>query len=205
MGFGLICAGYSTLIFLRLIPVELVGFVVVLMGLNKLKGFNKYFAYTKNCVYGILVFSLADAIYWILKYFGIINLTVAEDVFTYLHRLVFLPFYILLFMALRTISRELEYIKGMKRSTLALSTTIVYYLVFALSRLNINAIREYLFAAEAVLYLVLFLVAESAVYVCYRAITTDEAEKQEEERLAQFEQRFGKKKDEKKASKSKKK
>ena len=145
------------------------------------------------CVYGILAFSLTDAIYWILKYFDIINSVIAEDVFTYLHRLVFLPFYILLFMALNTISKELEYTKGIKRSTLALSTTIVYYLVFALSRLNINSVREYLFIAEAILYLLLFFVAESAIYVCYRAITTDEAEKQEEERLAQFEQRFGKK------------
>lgn len=193
MGFGLICAGYSTLIFMRLVPVEFVGFVFVLLGLNKLKCFNRYFSQAKVCVYGILAFSLTDAIYWILKYFDIINSVIAEDVFTYLHRLVFLPFYILLFMALNTISKELEYTKGIKRSTLALSTTIVYYLVFALSRLNINSVREYLFIAEAILYLLLFFVAESAIYVCYRAITTDEAEKQEEERLAQFEQRFGKK------------
>ena len=193
MGFGLICAGYSTLIFLRLVPVELIGFIFVLKGLKKLCSFNKYFNYAKCSVYGILAFSLSDVVYWILTNLNIINSTMADSVFTYLHRLVFLPFYILLFMALRTISKELEYVKGVKRATFAMSTTIVYYLVFALSRLNINSVQQYFFAAEALLYLVLFLATESAILTCFRAITTDEAEKQEEEKLLQFEKRFGKK------------
>ena len=40
--------------------------------------------------------------------------------------------------------------------------------------------------------LMLIIVTESAVYTCFRAITTDEAEQKEEEELAKFEARFGK-------------
>ena len=195
MGFGLICAGYSTLLFMRLIPVEFIGFLFVLKGLIRLSYLNKYFGYAKKSVYPILVFSFADIVYWITSYF--LKLTdshILESIFTYAHRIVFIPFYIFLFLAIRKISEELGYTKGIKRATLALSVTAVYYIVFAASSLNITGIAHYLTAADIVMYLVLFLAAESAVYLCYRAITTDEAEQKEEEELRKFEERFGRKK-----------
>ena len=193
MGFGLICAGYSTLIFLRLIPVEIIGFFFVLKGLKMLRSFNSYFRYASYSIYPILAFSLADGIYCILNHAGIADSPLTADIFTYLHRLLLLPFYFMLFMALRRISAELGFEKGVKRSTLAFSTAVVYYLVFAVSRLNITAIQHYIVAAEIIVYLLLFFLTESALLVCYRAITTDEAEKKEEEKLQQFEKRFGKK------------
>ncbi len=198
MGFGLICAGYSTLLFLRLVPVEFFGFIFVLKGLGKLCSFNKFFALAKKSVYPILAYSLADCVYWILNRLNIVSSVLADNIFTYLHSLVLLPFYFLLFMALRDISNEVGYPKGMKRASLAISSAIVYYLVFALSRIGIAGIDQYFIVAEYIFYIILFLVTESAVYTCYRAITTDEAEKREEEELKKFEERFGRKSKDKK-------
>lgn len=197
MGFGLIWAGYSTLIFLRLVPVELFGFLFVLKGLHKLRNYNKFFAYAKLSVYPILLFSLADAVYWILNRLEIVTYSYADNIFTFLHSLVLLPFYFLLFAALREISNEVGYPKGMKRATLATSTAIVYYLVLAVSKMRIPELDQYFIAAEYIFYIVLFVITELAVYACYRAITTDEAEKKEEEELRKFEERFGRKKDNK--------
>lgn len=194
MGFGLICAGYSTLIFLRLVPVEIIGFYFVLKGLRMLKSYNIYFGYALKCIYPILLFSLVDVIYFILRLTTGLDSGLAADIFTYLHRLVLLPFYITLFPALRKISLDVGYVKGVKRATLAMSTTIVYYLVFAFSKLDLGDISQYLYAAEIIMFLFLFFITESAVYTCFRAITTDEAEKKEEEQLQKFEERFGKKK-----------
>ncbi len=192
MGFGLICAGYSTLIFMRLVPVEIIGFFFVLKGLGKLRTFNKFFNYTRMSVYPVLAFSLADLIYWVLNNFGIYSSVYAGNILMYIHRLVLLPFYFLLFASLRDISNEVGFPKGMKRSVLGMSTALVYYLVFALSRLKLPVVDRYFVFAEYILYIVLFLVTVSAVYACYRAITTDEAEQREEEELRKFEARFGK-------------
>lgn len=192
MGFGLICAGYSTLIFLRLVPVEIIGFFFILKGLKKLAPFNRYFQYAKTSVYPILLFSLADVVFWILNFYKIATGDFVVDIFTYMHRLVLLPFYITLFYALRTISDSLGFTKGVKRATLGLSSVLVYYLVFVMAKLDIATISQYMKAAETVLYLVLFFVTELSLGCCFRAITTDEAEQKEEEKLKKFEQTFGK-------------
>lgn len=192
MGFGLICAGYSTMLFLRLVPVELFGFFFVKKGLAKLRGYNRFFSYAEKSVWLILAFSFADLIWWVLNFFGIINIPEIYDIFTYIHRIVLMPFHFFLFAALRDISNEVGYPKGMKRAALAMSTAIVYYLVFALSRLTIGGFERYFVIAEYIFCLLLIIITESAVYTCYRAITTDEAEKREEEELAKFESRFGK-------------
>ena len=191
MGFGLIWAGYSTLIFMRLVPVELLGFIFVLKGLGKLRNFNRFFSYTEKSVIPILVFSLFDFVYWILNYFGIYSIQGIDGILTYVHRIVYLPFYFLLFAALRGISNEVGFPKGMKRAALGMSCAFVYYLVFVLSRLNLSGFEQYFVVSEYFIYLILFIVTESAVYCCFKAITTDEAEQREEEELAKFEARFG--------------
>ncbi len=194
MGFGLICAGYATLLYFRLIPAELIGFFFVLKGLKKLSGYNKYFSIAHKCTFFILAFSFSDAVFWIVKHFGATEYAFCESIFTYCHRIVFLPFYISLFLALREISQELGFNKGVKRSAFALSVTVVYYITFAASKVNIPTFRSYFQVAEMFLYIILFFATECAVYACYKAITTDEAENKEEERLKKFNSRFGHKK-----------
>lgn len=194
MGFGLICAGYATLLYFRLIPAELIGFFFVLKGLKKLSGYNKYFNIAHKCTFFILAFSLVDAVYWFVKYFGSADFAFYENILTNCHRIVFFPFYISLFLALREISQELAFKKGIKRSTFALSVTFVYYVTFVALKVNIPTFRQYFQVAEILLYIILFFSTESAVYACYKAITTDEAENKEEERLEKFNSRFGHKK-----------
>ena len=192
MGFGLICAGYSTMLFLRLVPAELFGFFFVKKGLSKLRSYNKFFSYAEKSVWAILAFSIADLVWWVLNFFGIVNIPEVFDIMTYIHRIVLLPFHFLLFAALRDISNDVGYPKGMKRATFAMSTAIVYYIVFALSRATMGGFERYFVIAEYIFCLMLIIVTESAVYTCFRAITTDEAEQKEAEALAKFEARFGK-------------
>lgn len=194
MGFGLICAGYTTLFFLRTIPAELIGFFVIARGLRKLSGYNVFFKAALYVAYALLAFSAVDAVVWTLGMAGVIaKESIVNNVMSYVHILLLLPFHLFLFRALRTISESLGYTRGARRATFAMSLVSVYYVVYVLSLMKFPLFGQYLMLTEFLLYIVCIFVTLSAVYTCYRAITTDEAEKKEEEKLEKYEKRFGKK------------
>lgn len=195
MGFGLICAGYTTMLFMRLIPAELIGFIVVAKGLSKLRDYNSFFKAALYCTYAIIAFSAVDAVIWIMNLLKIISLGAADELLSYIHILFLLPFHFFLARATGTISEELSFAKGVRRSKLALAVTTVYYIISILTLLGV--LGGYF---GIILYLVNFLVTEICVYTCYMGITTDEDEKREEAKIEQFEKRFGRKKDNKKVS-----
>lgn len=191
MGFGLICAGYLTLLFLRIIPAELFGFAVIAKGLGKLKGYNSFFLAALYSAYTLVGFSLADAVIWVLKIAGVLpDVLWLESLLSYLHLFLLIPFHIFLFRGLSTLSAELGYDKGVKRSTLGMSVMAVYCFVTILSLVGI----PYFGAAGMLMYIVNIFATEFAVHSCYRAITTDEAEKKEEEKIKKFEKQFQRKK-----------
>lgn len=194
MGFGLICAGLLTLLFLRLIPAELVGFTVISMGLSRLSKYNVFFKAALYFSYALVAFSAVDAVFWILKFTTLTDgMAYLETVLSYVHAMLLLPFQIVLFKALEVLSRELGFTKGAKRAVLASSAVTVYYITFALSCVSLP-IDVYIDFAVLILFFVSFATTFLAVYSCYRAITTDEAEEKEEEKLKKFEQQFGHKK-----------
>lgn len=194
MGFGLICAGYTTLLFLRTIPAELIGFFVIACGLSRLSGYNVFFKAALYATYAMLAFSAVDAVVWTLGMAGMIaKESIVNNVMSYVHILLLLPFHLFLFRALRTISESLEYGKGVRRATFAMSLVSVYYVIYVLSLMKFPLFGQYLVLTEFLLYIVCIFVTLSAVYTCYKAITTDEAEKKEEEKLEKYEKRFGKK------------
>ena len=47
MGFGLLIIGYSALLLLRIVPIEIVGFFVMYLGLEKLSKHEKKLSYAK--------------------------------------------------------------------------------------------------------------------------------------------------------------
>ncbi len=195
MGFGLICAGYTTLLFLRTIPAELIGFFVIARGLGKLSGYNVYFKAALYATYAILAFSAVDAVIWTLGISGVIpKESIINNIMSYIHILLLLPFHLFLFRALRTISESLGYGKGARRSVFAMSVLSVYYVIYILSLLRVPLLGSYLVLTEFLLYIVCIFVTLSAVYTCYRAITTDEAEKREEEKIEKYEKQFGRNK-----------
>ncbi len=194
MGFGLICAGYTTLLFLRTVPAELIGFFVIIRGLRRLSGYNVFFKAALYASYAMLAFSAVDAVAWTLGMAGVIpKESIVNNVMSYIHILLLLPFHLFLFRALRIISDSLGYGKGARRAVFASSVLSVYYVIYILSLLKVPLLGSYLVPLELLLYIVCIFVTLSAVYTCYRAITTDEAEKREEEKLEKYEKRFGKK------------
>lgn len=205
MGFGLICAGLTTLLFLRLVPAELVGFAVIAMGLRKLSVYNGFFKGALYCAYAIIAFSAVDAVFWILKLCGLTDgLVFLESILSYTHMLLLLPFQIILSRALMTISASLGFDKGVKRAVMSTSVVSVYYLVYALSCIS-TPFDVYLDFATLILFFINLAILISAVHVCYRAITTDEAEAREDAKIEKFEKQFGRKKDGKVKSGKKKK
>ncbi len=199
MGFGLICAGYLTLLFFRTIPAELLGFIVIYKGLSKLSQYNSFFRYALYTTYAIIAFSVFDAAIWALEIAKIIELSQSlENSLSYIHLLLLFPFHIFLFSALRTLCKELSFSKGVRRAVFASCVTVTYYIIYIVSLLNIPGIGVYLSFLSFVMFFANFIVTESAVYCCYRAITTDEAEKKEEEKLKSFQKQFGRNKKNKK-------
>lgn len=195
MGFGLICAGYLTLLFFRTIPAELLGFIVICKGLSKLSQYNNYFRYALFTSVAIVAFSAFDAVIWALGIAKIIELSQSlENILSYIHLLLLFPFHIFLFSGLSALSKELSFNKGVRRAVLASSVTVTYYIIYIVSLLNISSIGIYLTFLSFVMFFVNFITTESAVYCCYRAITTDEAEKKEEEKLKSFQKQFGRNK-----------
>ncbi len=205
MGFGLICAGLTTLLFLRLVPAELVGFAVIAMGLRKLSVYNGFFKGALYCAYAIIAFSAVDAVFWILKLCGLTDgLVFLESILSYTHMLLLLPFQIILSRALMTISASLGFDKGVKRAVMSTSVVSVYYLVYALSCIS-TPFDVYLDFATLILFFINLAILISAVHVCYRAIATYEAEAREDAKIEIFEKQFGRKKDGKVKSGKKKK
>lgn len=199
MGFGLICAGYLTLLFFRTVPAELLGFIAIYKGLSKLSQYNTFFRVALYSSLSIIVFSLVDAVIWALSISGIIEISPnLENILSYIHLLLLLPFHIFLFGALRTLCKELSFNKGLRRAVLACSVTVTYYIVYIVSLLNIQNIGIYLTFLSLIMFFVNFITTEMAVYCCYRAITTDEAEKKEEEKLKYFQNQFSRNKKNKK-------
>ena len=191
MGFGLICAGLLTLLFMRIIPAELVGFAVIVKGLGMLKGYNSFFRAALYSAYALLTFSAVDAVIWVLKIAGVMpDIMLLESILSYLHILMLITFQMFLFRALSTLSRELGYDKGVKRSSLALAVMAVFCLVTVLSLAGISVFG----AAGLLMYLVNIAFCIFAVYTCYKGITTDEAEKKEEAKIEKFQKQFSRKK-----------
>lgn len=199
MGFGLICAGYLTLLFFRTVPAELFGFIAICKGLSKLSQYNNYFKTALYTSFVIVAFSVFDAVIWALGISGILEMSQGlENILSYIHLLLLFPFHIFLFGGLSSLSKELSFTKGVKRAVFASSVTVTYYIIYIVSLLKIQNIGIYLAFLSFVMFFVNFITTESAVYCCYRAITTDEAEKKEEEKLKRFQNQFGRGKKNKK-------
>ncbi len=193
MGFGLICAGLLTLLFLRIIPAELVGFAAISKGLGMLKGYNSFFRAALYSSYALIAFSAVDAVIWVLKIAGVMqDILWLESLLSYLHLFLLIPFQMFLFRGLSALSKELGYDKGVKRSSLALAVMGAFCLVTVLSLAGISVFGT----AGMLMELANIAFCEFAVYTCYKGITTDEAEKREEEKIEKFQKQFsrGKKK-----------
>ncbi len=193
MGFGLIAAGFSTLLFLRAVPAELIGFAVIVYALGKLCSYNKYFKTSRYFAYILLAFSVVDTVLWVLDIIEILSIE-GIPALPYIHILLLLPFSVFLLMALKELCLELSFDKGVSRANIAMWTTITYYII---NVINIAFPTVILTAVSFILFFLYLVTFELSLLICHKGITTDEAEEEENKKLEQFEKRFGKKKSKK--------
>ncbi len=197
MGFGLIFAGYASLLALRVFPMELFGFIAVTIGTKKLSIYNARLRLAYIASLLLLVFSAFDAVMWVLRVTGAVSLgAVFETALSYVHSLLLLPFHIFLSLGLRDLCASLSFEKGVKRSVFAFSICMTYYVILAVCGVVQYAGRNYpaLNLCSIMLFFAVFIVFELLLRTCSRAITTDEAEEKEEKALQSFTKRFGGKK-----------
>ena len=194
MGFGLIFLGLITLLLYRLLPVELLGFIAVYKGLNKLSQYGKDFAIAKSSSVILLIFSVADAFLWLCKMTDGINIpSVVFTVSEYIHAALIVVFFILLSNALFSIANDCGYEKGMKRAMLGKVLSAIY--IVSVIACGIFPVLSFL---SMLLSLILYVFYPFTVYGFYMMIVTDSILKKERIAIEAFDKRFGKNKNKKK-------
>ena len=65
MGFGLVFIGYATLLFFKIIPIEIIGFFIIYLGLDKLQASEPSFKYAKYASVYMFFESALSSLLWI--------------------------------------------------------------------------------------------------------------------------------------------
>ena len=70
MGFGLFLVGYMTLLLLKMVPIEIVGFFVMYLALDKLQNQEPSFKYAKYASIYMFLESALGAMLWLSQVTG---------------------------------------------------------------------------------------------------------------------------------------
>ena len=189
MGFGLLIIGYSTLLLLRIVPIEIVGFFVMYLGLDKLSRHEKKLSYAKYASVFMFAESILSSLMWIENSFGIDMglsalpwLETAEGI---LYHLGLIVFHLLLYYGISAISKVSGYDKGVKRSRFALITTTVYYLA-AVCGSVIPGAASVMAKPIWLMQLLWMFVNLFMLAGCFMMIVTDEMLEAEDKKYAEF-------------------
>ena len=132
MGFGLIFAGYITLLFFKTMPPAMaVGAYLMHKGLTKLGIYGKSFMRAAGMAAALGVYYLAYCGIWIIRFTGIGHGVFTSSIFVMFDDIIYytmlLVFHIFLYKALEEISRETGYIKGIKRAYMSRVLLAMFY------------------------------------------------------------------------------
>jgi hypothetical protein len=189
MGFGLLIIGYSALLLMRIVPIEIVGFFIIYLGLDKLSKHETKFMYAKYASVFMFAESILSSLMWIENSFdiqmglsSIKNLDLAENIVYHAGLLVF---HILLYYGISAISKVSGYDVGVKRSRFALIMTGVYYVAATIGSLVPGAAQ---FMAKPIwlVQILWMLVTIVLLLGCFMMIVTDEMLEIEEQKYADF-------------------
>ena len=189
MGFGLLIIGYSALLLLRIVPIEIVGFFVMYLGLDKLSKHEKKLSYAKYASVFLFLESILSSLMWIEKSFdismGLSAVPWLETAESLLYHIGLLVFHLLLYYGISAISIVSGYDKGAKRARFACVTTAVYY-VAALIGSAIPGASVYLAKPIWIMQLLWMLVNLVLIGGCFMMIVTDEMLENEDKKFAEF-------------------
>ncbi len=196
MGFGLLFCGYSTLLMFRMIPIEIVGFFVMYLALDKLERHHKrFFAAKYTCIYLFFEAIFGTAI-WLGSFVdvtGFLASDTARMVENVLYQTGLCLFHILLLSAIMAISDDVGYTRGKNRSRFGIAAVAVFYAAQIVA-VFIPETAQYLVNSLAIYQLFLVLFNMFNLYGCYMMIVTDEMLEKEEEQYAKYLEKNGGKK-----------
>ena len=198
MGFGLIFSGWSTLFFFKTLPpVNILGCLLMLKGLDRLSGYGDSFRKAKNACVAFLAYYIIYTILWILNilkifdYGKIFSLVYADQI---LYRTVLVVFSVLLYRALGDISRQVGFEKGIKREKSCTSLVIVFVIFLAiqllLSFISIGKYEAYLNLALVIFELLWLINSAVYIYSCYMMIATQDIIDEENKKMREYDRKY---------------
>jgi len=198
MGFGLIFLGWSTLfLFKTLPPVNIIGCLLMMRGLDRLSYYGSNFKRAKNAAVAFLAYFVAYSVLWIL---GILNVFDYGSIFAFVYldvivyRTILVIFSVFLYRALGDISREVGFEKGIKRERGCTSFVIVFVIFLAIqlvsSLVGIGKYEAYLNLALVVFELVWLIKSAVYIYSCYMMIATQEIIDDENKKMREYDEKY---------------
>lgn len=198
MGFGLIFLGWSTLFFFKTLPpVNILGCLLMMKGLDKLSGYGSNFKRAKNACVAFLAYFIVYTLLWIVGLFDIFDYSknfflVYTDEITYRTILVLLS--VFLYRALGDISREVGFEKGIKREKSCTSLVIVFVMFLGIqlvcSFMGAGRYEAYLNLALSVFELIWLISSAVYIYSCYMMIATQEIIDEENKKMREYDEKY---------------
>ena len=198
MGFGLIFAGWTTLFFFKTLPpVNILGCLLMLKGLDKLSDYGNNFRRAKNACVVFLAYFICYTILWILSLTSIFDYSkvfalVYGDQILYRTTIVILSVY--LYRALGDISREVGFEKGVKRERSCTSLVIVFVVFLAIqlfcSFASIGKYEAYLNLALVIFELLWLISSAVYIYSCYMMIATQDIIDEENKKMREYDRKY---------------
>lgn len=197
MGFGLLFAGYVTLLFFKVMPpVMIIGALVMYKGLKKLSGFGEKFGTAADFAAVLGIYYALYTALWIGTSVGFMDGLLTNKMFVLIDDVVYygilLAFHICLYNGLLDISRFCGYDKGIKKSYMSRVLMAMFY-AFAIINIPLSyfGIQSYIPLAHFICQIVWIVYSAVFIYGCYMRIATDEIIAEEEKKIAEYDAKYG--------------
>lgn len=188
MGFGLLLVGYLTLLLLKMVPIEIVGFFVIYLALEKLQKQEPSFRYAKYASVYMFLESALGSMMWLEDVTGMDMGIISEPYFVTVENILYhsglLVFHLLLYMGIRNIAKNVGYTKAVKRTRVAAVATVVFYVAHLCAAFIPGA--QIMVVPLGVYQLLLLLFNLFILLGCYMMIVTDEMLEKEEKKYNEF-------------------
>lgn len=211
MGFGLLFLGYVTLVFLKIVPVGLLGAYLMYRGLVKLCPYGENFVKARKMSEVFFIYFAIYTAFWTANTFGFSSL-LQNELFvlfdTIVYYGVFCVFSTYLIRALADISEQTGYQKGKRKATVCINAVYVLVLVVVVKTvLSVFNLSGYMTLPALLYEFVLLIVNSEFIYSCYMMIATEEIINEENKKMREYDEKYSmlKKKKEKSSFSVKKK
>ena len=188
MGFGLLLVGYMTLLIMKMIPIEIVGFFIMYIALDKLQTQEANFKYAKYASVYMFFESVLGSASWFATTTKIDLGFISTESFQVLENILYhsglLVFHLLLYYGIRSIAKKVGYDKAVGRARFASIGTVIFYVAqLCASFIDGGQIMVLPLAAFQILWMLYNLYMFMG---CYMMIVTDEMLEKEEQKFNEF-------------------